>query len=119
MLCIVRLHQGKAVRKHGRPSQTPFHGRSCDLIWRPFVWVSINSKNRVQGCRTRFMALEVEPINFRFFVGRSVSDRRDDVAMAVGWDKRSDGPPFATLQDGVPALAMLTGHTLRLRQKGA
>lgn len=35
-----------------------------------------------------------------FFVGRSDSDRhgRSDAAMAVGWDKRSEGPPNATTQ---------------------
>ena len=43
MLCIVRLHQGKAVRKHGRPWQTPICSHCCDLVCRPFVWVSINS----------------------------------------------------------------------------
>ena len=92
MLCIVRLHQGKAVRKHGRPSQTPFRGRSCDFgLERPFVGVSINITDRVQGCRTRFMALEVEPINFRFFF---LLPRVGGAALSVSartWPTRTEG----------------------------
>ena len=100
MLCIVRLHQGKAVRKHGRPLQTPFYGHSCDLVWRPFVGVSINSTNRGQGCRTWLLfwlwKLSTSTSIFRLICLRST--RIVNVAMAVGWDKRSEGPPNATIQ---------------------
>ena len=68
VLCIVRMHQGKAVRKHGRQWQTPFVAIACPEILRPFVQVSDQWQVRVEGCRTWFTALEVEPINFRFFM---------------------------------------------------
>ena len=93
MLCIVRLHQGKAVRKHGRPWQTPICSRCCDLVSRPFVWVSTNKHGRVTGCRTRFMALEVEPINFHFFFASLLPGGGGAVlsVSARTWPTRTDG----------------------------
>ncbi len=66
MLWIVRMHQGKAVRKHGRPLQKPNCSRCCEWICRPFVWASIKSMAECKVAAHGLWLWELSLINSLF-----------------------------------------------------